>query len=154
SVYCDRERRLKLLKQQKQQRQQQQYLSKILLNTTDSIPFDNDRAELIDNTDDIEDAAVVTIEANPFANESSEQEQQDNIDLQITVCVLIVSAIFLGCNLPNFFIFIWRYIYNSSFSTIGYIFVYMSIIPLIVAYTVNYFIFNHLAAYLFRNSSS
>ncbi|CAM4897720.1 unnamed protein product [Rotaria socialis] len=154
SVYCDRERRLKLLKQQKQQRQQQKYLSKILLNTTDSIPFDNDRAELIDNTDDIEDAAVVTIEANPFANESSEQEQQDNIDLQITVCVLIVSAIFLGCNLPNFFIFIWRYIYNSSFSTIGYIFVYMSIIPLIVAYTVNYFIFNHLAAYLFRNSSS
>ncbi|CAF4890390.1 unnamed protein product, partial [Rotaria magnacalcarata] len=52
SVYCDRERRLKLLKQQQQQQQQQQqrYLSEILLNTTDSIAFDNDRAELIDNT--------------------------------------------------------------------------------------------------------
>ncbi|CAF4302918.1 unnamed protein product, partial [Rotaria magnacalcarata] len=155
SVYCDRERRLKLLKQQQQQQQQQQrYLSEILLNTTDSIAFDNDRAELIDNTDDIEDATVVTIEANPLANESSENEQQDNIDLQITVCVLIVSATFLGCNLPNFCIFIWRYIYNSNFSTLGYIFVYISIIPLIVAHTVNYFIFNHLAARLFPNSSS
>jgi hypothetical protein len=94
----------------------------------------------------------VTIEQNN-SNKSWEQEEQDNIDLQITVCVLITSAIFLACNLPNFFIYIMRYVYNSRLSTIVYIFVYISIFPLLIAHTISYFVFNHLAARIFPNNS-
>ncbi len=104
--------------------------------------------------DDWEDSATVVIEQNPLDNKYSEQEQQDNIDLQLTVCVLITSAIFLGCNLPNFIMFIMRFVYHSGFNTIGYIFVYISLFPLLIAHTISYFVFNHLAARLFPNNSS
>jgi len=98
----------------------------------------------------------VTIEQNNFDNNNTsfEQEQQDNIDLQLTVSVLITSAIFLACNLPNFIIFIMRFVYNSHFSTLGYVFVYIALFPLLIAHTISYFIFNHLAARIFPNNSS
>ncbi len=101
--------------------------------------------------DDWDDPTAITIEQNHFDERSFEQ---DNIDLQITVCVLITAAVFLGCNLPNFIIYIMRYVYDSTFSTIGYIFVYISLFPLLIAHTISYFIYNHLAARIFRNNSS
>lgn len=99
--------------------------------------------------DDWEDPTVVTIE--PLANKekAQEQEQQDDVDIQLTVCVLITATIFLSCNLPNFIIFVMRFVYNSVFSSVGYMFVYISLFPLLIAHTISYFIFNHLAARLF-----
>jgi hypothetical protein len=172
SVYCDRARSNKLKKQQQTQQQQQQTTNKFFSNGGNSMGGDSDRLELIHSTgnqtdfdrrkkkeifffiDDWEDSASVVIEQNPLDNKYSEQEQQDNIDLQLTVCVLITSAIFLGCNLPNFIMFIMRFVYHSGFNTIGYIFVYISLFPLLIAHTISYFVFNHLAARLFPNNSS
>jgi hypothetical protein len=94
----------------------------------------------------------VTIEQTNSDHRFSEYEEQDNIDLQITVCVLITSAIFLLCNLPNFMIFVMRFIHQRRFSTIGYIAVYLSLFPLLIAHTISYFVFNHLAARLFPNN--
>lgn len=102
--------------------------------------------------DEWEDSSAVTIEQNN-PDQSWEQNQQDNIDLQITICVLITSAIFLTCNLPNFIIFIVRFVYETKFTTIGYIFVYMSLFPLLIAHTISYFVFNHLSARIFPNNS-
>ncbi|CAF3546326.1 unnamed protein product [Rotaria sp. Silwood1] len=152
SIYCDRVKRLQLQKQ-KQQKEQQEKMSKIFLNDIDSIGFDNDQVQLIHSADDIDASIAITIEQKNF-NESFEKEQQDNVDLQITVCVIILSAIFLACNLPNFIIFILRFVYQTNISPIGYIFVYISIFPLLIAHTIPYFIFNHLAAHLFPNNSS
>ncbi|CAF0912793.1 unnamed protein product [Rotaria sordida] len=153
SIYCDRVRRSELKKPTQQQEQQLQKISQIFLNGTNSSGFNNDQLELLDNTDDIESSIELTIEQENSNNESFEKEQQDNIDLQITVCVIIVSASFLACNLPNFIIFIVKFIYESTFSTIGHIFVYISIFPLFIAHTISYFIYNHLAARLFPNNS-
>ncbi|CAF3095014.1 unnamed protein product [Rotaria sp. Silwood2] len=153
SIYCDRIKRLQLRKQ-KQQQEQQQKLSKIFFNGIDSMEFYNDQVQLIYSIDDIEASVAVAFEQNNSNNESNEKEQQDNVDLQITVCVLILSSIFLVCNLPNFIIFILRFVHQSQFSIIGYIFFYISIFPLLVAHTITYFIFNHLAARLFPNNSS
>ena len=105
--------------------------------------------------DDWEEPSAVTFEQNNIdTNRFQEQEQQDNIDLQLTVSVLITSAIFLACNLPNFIMFVMRFIYNSTFSTAGYVLIYISLFPLLIAHTISYFVFNHLAARLFPYNSS
>jgi hypothetical protein len=105
--------------------------------------------------DDWEDSTAITIEQNNInMNRSSEQEQQDNIDLQLTVCVLITSAIFLSCNLPNFIMFVMRFIYRSQYLSSSYVLIYISLVPLLVAHTISYFVFNHLARRLFPNISS
>jgi len=95
----------------------------------------------------------VTIEQNNSKIIPGEQEQQDNIDLQITVCVLITSAIFLACNLPNFIIFITKFVYSSHYPSIGYVFVYLSLFPLFIAHTISFFVFKHLAERIFPNNS-
>jgi hypothetical protein len=167
SVYCDRTRRIQL-KQKQQQRDQQQKISKIFLNGGDPIGGDSDRVELIHSTgnyekserkflneyyfiDDWEDSTAVTIEQNNIDNRLAEQ---DNVDLQITVCVLITSAIFLVCNVPNFIVFITRFVYSSAFTSIGLVMVYIALFPLFIAHTISYFVFNHLAARLFSTNSS
>ena len=99
--------------------------------------------------DDWEDPTVVTIEPLENKAKAQEQEQQDNVDIQLTVCVMITAVIFLACNLPNFIIFVMRFVHHSVFSSIGYMFVYISLFPLLFAHTISYFIFNHLAARLF-----
>lgn len=95
------------------------------------------------------------IENNNSSNSQSlAQEQQDDIDLQITICVLILSGIFLICNIPNFTIFSLRFVSRLSFTRISFIFVYLSLLPLLIAHTITYFIFNHLAARLFPTNNS
>jgi hypothetical protein len=143
SVYCDRARSNRL--------KQQQHLE-----TTDKIFTNGGNFIYIDFffIDDWEDSTAVVIEQNPVDNKYSEQEQQDNIDLQLTVSVLITSAIFLGCNLPNFIIFIMRFVFHSGYNTLSYILVYISLFPLLIAHTISYFVFNHLAARIFPNNSS
>ena len=97
---------------------------------------------------------MVVIETTTPANNSTDQEQQDNADLQITVSVLITSVLFLLCNLPNFIVFIVRVIFDSGYNTLGNLAVYLSLFPLVIAHTINYFIFNHLPAYLLRRNST
>jgi len=100
-----------------------------------------------------QDSTVVTIEPNPVdINRLIELERQDNADLKITVCVLITSGIFLLCNIPNFIIFISRFLLNVRFSTFGYIIIYVSLYLLFVSHTISYFIFNHLTARIFPNN--
>ena len=105
--------------------------------------------------DDWEDPAVVIIETStPEKQNTIDQEQQDNIDLQISVSVLFTAGIFILCNLPNFIIFIIRVVLNSGYSSIGNVAVFVALFPLVIAHTINYFIFNHLTAYLFTKNST
>ena len=101
-------------------------------------------------SDEWDDPTAVTIESTDADQKSNDHEQQDTIDLQITICVLITSALFLACNLPNFVSFIMRYIYHSHFSPLGLVVVYLSLFPLLFAHTISYFVFKHLAERLFR----
>ncbi|UJR26599.1 hypothetical protein I4U23_007919 [Adineta vaga] len=150
SIYCDRARRLKM----KQQQQQQQGIGKVFLQNGYPIGSDSDRLELIRSAEDCEESIAITIQTNNIDHESMEQVQQDNIDLQVSVGILITSAIFLLCNLPNFIIFVMRFVFHSTFATIGYIFIYVALFPLLIAHTISYFVFNHLLARIFRNNSS
>ena len=96
---------------------------------------------------------MVTIEQSYPDSESLERQQQDDVDLQLTVCVIITSAVFVGCNLPNFIIFILRFVYRTGLRTIGLLFIYISVFAIFIAHTITYFIFNHLAACLFHENS-
>ncbi|CAF1365216.1 unnamed protein product [Adineta steineri] len=157
-IYCDRVRRIQLRQQQPlappHQQEQQQKPNNISFLGYYPKKSDNDRLGLIDNIDDFEDSTEITIEPNKFDNRPSQYEEQDNIDLQISVCVLITSAIFLSCNLPNFILYVMRAVFHSTFSSIGYVFIYISFLPLLIVHTVSYFVFKHLAARIFPNNSS
>ncbi|CAF1434147.1 unnamed protein product [Adineta ricciae] len=151
SVYCDRARRTKL--NQSTQQNQQVQIDKGKPRNGRSYAPDSDRLELIHNSDDWEDSTSIIIESNHVdTNRPAEQEQQDNAELQLTVGVLITSAIFLLCNLPNFIIFVMRFVLHSSFTAIGSTFIHIALFPLLIAHTVSYFIFNHLLARCFRNN--
>ena len=103
--------------------------------------------------DEWDDPSAVTIESTDADPKPNEHEQQDTIDLQITICVLINSALFLACNLPHFVTFIMRYIYHSHFSSFGLVIVYISVFPLLLAHAMSYFVFKHLADRLFSERS-
>lgn len=104
--------------------------------------------------DDFEDATAVTIELTNAEQRPMDEEKQDDAELQITVGVLITSAIFLTCNLPNFMIYVVRSVFNATLSSVGFFFIYFSLFPLLTAYTVSYFVFNHLLALCFRHSAA
>ena len=69
--------------------------------------------------------------------------------MQIASTTVVASMLFLVCNLPNFIVFVMRFIYRTRFGMLGYASVYIAYFPLLIAHAFSYFLFNHFAARFF-----